>query len=311
MTLSAPNNDELLESERPLVGHAAVTPEEIAERIIGYGKGWSPAEPIALGAIRWTPHLVNERKKWVLHIHLGECLPNYVARRLRAAIETGYRVNIALYTEALYQSETLELLAEIDAYTYIIDDPSKPKDRRHYLAAMADLEIPAKPTLRKQLGLIAWNKLAEGTANDKGRRLEALLAFILSQVNDFKIFSRNYRNKTQEIDIVVQVVRLSGRSWSMSGSPFILVESKNTADKIGQPTVSLLIRKLETKRGTTQLGFLFSVSGFTGDAVIEELRLSQTALCVAMFDGAAIKRLIEADMLDSYLESEVNRALLR
>lgn len=93
--------------------------------------------------------------------------------------------------------------------------------------------------------------------------------------------------------------------------PFVLVEAKNTVETIGAPVVSLLVRKLQTKRGKARLGFLFAASRFSSDAEKEELRLSETQYCVVMFDAHAIEALIEAADLDEALEQHVARAMLR
>ncbi|BAP95723.1 hypothetical protein MMASJCM_0947 [Mycobacteroides abscessus subsp. massiliense CCUG 48898 = JCM 15300] len=93
--------------------------------------------------------------------------------------------------------------------------------------------------------------------------------------------------------------------------PFIIVEAKNRAEKASQQTVSALITKLQTKRGSAKIAILVSRLGFTDDARNQELRFSTSDMCIAMLDSSAIVKLIEADDLDMQLEDLIRYALLR
>lgn len=259
---------------------------------------------------RWTPHLMRSSPDRVLHVHLSDSLPGYVSRRLLAAAQDA-GVVLALRFDTLYDENLLRLLGELDAYVFVIQDPAGSTKVRHYLAALADLSIPVSPVLRQDLARQAWSLRQSGTDQQRGARLEALLAFLLSQVADFKVFSRNHRTETAEIDIVVQVDNFSSRCWSSPGVPFVHVEAKNWTATVGQPQMSLLIRRLQTARGRAKLGLLFATSTFSDEARMEELRLSETDLCVAMFDADGIETLFEANDLDQTLEEAIGRAMLR
>lgn len=282
--------------------------DAVVAAIAASDKRWKTAEAVDVDGVRWAPSLATEDGR-VLHVHLSEGMPRFVARRLRAAASVGMQVHVAVAVEQLYNPEILEVLSDIDAYTYVVGESKN--QRRHYLAAMADLGVATTPEVRMKICRAAWARRGDGSVNQRGRRLEALLAFLLSQVSNFRIFQRNYRNETQEIDIVIQVDGANSRCWYAPGVPFILVEAKNTADVAGAPIVSLLIRKLQTKRKSARLGLLFSVSGFTSDAEKEELRLSESEYCVAMVDGKMIERLIDAANLEEELEKYVSQAMLR
>ena len=272
---------------------------------------WTPGKPLDLAAgVSWKPDLYAKSKKRALHVHLSPELPRYVEKRLRAAAND-HKLSIALPIEGLYDPKVLRLMGELDAWTYVIDQEGNVSGHRHGLAALGDHGVPVERELRVALGRTAWDRLGEGTSYEKGRRLEGLLAFLLSQVTDFRIFSRNFRNATQEIDIVLQVDKLSGRCWAVIGVPFVLVEAKNLAEPVGQPHVSLLFQKLRTKRGTARIGMLFSPAGFTSDARQEELRGSEGNLCIPMFGAAEIQELIVAEDIDQCLERLVGKAMLR
>jgi hypothetical protein len=281
----------------------------IGEQVVAANNEWQPGEVIDFGHFKWTPPYVVPGQR-VLHVHNSEGMPRFVSRRLRAAAEAGYRVDVALEMEVLYDPEVLQVLSDVDAHVYVVRGDEVEK-RRELLAAISDHGVAVEPEARVRMAQQSWDRRGEGNAQERGKRLEALLAFILSQVADLRVFSRNYRNETQEIDIVLQVDNFSARCWVAPGVPFVLVEAKNWAEPAGQPVVSLLIRKLETKRGKVRLGLLFCTGGFTQDAHQEELRLSQTDYCVAMFDAEAIEGLIVAIDLDDYLEKHISDAMLR
>lgn len=296
------------------VGPVAADVAKLVSAILDEDKnaGWSTlSAPLTFSSVTWRPELQRLDKQRILHAHLGDAIPTYIAKRIQAARTAGFTITIALELESLYSADILRSLSEYDANVYVRGSRQTPLRSRHFLAAIADEGVPVAPDLRRAIAKRAWELRSEGTAYERGRRFEALLAFLLGQVSDLRIFERNLRNKTQEIDIVLQVDNFSSRSWFKSGVPFILVEAKNWVDPADQPTVSLLFRKLSTKRKRSQLGFLFSVSGFTQDAEIEEIRSSESDLCVVMFDGPKIIELIEAGSLDDTLEAMVNHAILR
>lgn len=284
---------------------------DVTAAIRGADSRWTDGEVLDLpNGKRWTPHLA--RDGWVLHVHLSEQLPGYMKRRLQAAGESS-RIAVALSFEALYDADLLRLLARLDAYVYVIEDPRGDHRIRHYLAAIADLSVPVAPQLRCDLALIAWALRSEGTAQQRGQRLEALLAFVLSQVDGFKIFRRNFRTETAEIDIVLQVDNATTRCWATPGVPFVHVEAKNWAlpQTVGAPIVTLMVGKLRNTRGRARLGLLFATTTITEDARKEELRLSESDLCVAMFDEAATEELLGTLDLDDHFDGVIGRAMLR
>ena len=207
----------------------------------------------------------------------------------------------------------MELLVAVDADVIVLDDyvSSRQLNPRPLLAALADVEVPVSPDLRRNIANVVWDRIADGTAYRKGKRLEALLAFIFAQIRDLKVVERNYRNETEEIDLVLQIDNFSSRVWQKSGVPFILVEAKNRADKASQPMVSSLVTKLQTKRGNARIAFLVSLAGFTDDARMQELRFSTQDICVVMIDRLQLESLLAAANIDEQLEVLVRQAMLR
>jgi Restriction endonuclease len=274
-------------------------------------RNWVREQSIDLGGRRWRPSAVSESGEHILYVALGNEIPNYVADRLRAATGAGFQVVVAIPLAALYTPSTLEVLADVDADVYVFGDPrTESLQSMHFMAAIAELGVPVESNLRRSIGVAVLARLDTGTAHQKGRRMEALLAFLFAQVGDLRVVERNYDTETQEIDLVLQVDNISNRVWRHL-MPFILVEAKNTAEPAGQPIVSLMIHKVRTKRGTCKIGVIVSRNGFTSDARAEEMRISESENCVVLLDGNHLAELVAAADLDDALETFVRRAMLR
>ncbi|WP_242086463.1 YraN family protein [Microbacterium lacticum] len=271
---------------------------------------WRPGIDIDLGAASWRPHAANNAGA-VLHVATLEALPRWVARRILGAAASSHAVHVAITLSALYTADWRELLTRADARVYVVDDRDKSMrtKRRHVLAALADLQIPVSPDERRLLGKLALDMMKTGSAQDKGARLEALLAFLFSQVTDYRVVERNYRNSTQEIDIVLQIDSFSTRIWQVPGRPLILVEAKNRSERTDSATFAVLVNKVRTKRKSVKFAFLVAMEGFTEDAKRESLRHSTSNLCVVMLAALDVQALVEADDLDAKLETLVRRAL--
>ena len=233
--------------------------------------------------------------------------------RLGLAAERGIKPTLALNLATLFKPELVELFVGVDADVIVLDDyvTSRQLDVRSLLVALADIEVPVSPELRRSVAKVVWSRIGDGTPQEKGSRLEALLAFTFAQVRDLKVVERNYRTETEEIDLILQIDNFSSRVWQKPGVPFILVEAKNRADKASQPMVSTLITKLQTKRGTARIAVLVSLGGFTDDARMQELRFSTQDICVVMIDRAQLENMLSADDVDAEFETIVRQALLR
>lgn len=288
---------------------------EVAERICAGdgGRLWKLDVELDLVSKRWRPTAVSEDKRRLLYVFLSDELPRFVCDRLRLAAEIGITSTVALNLASLFKAEIVEILVDIDADVIVLDDytPTGELAVRPLLAALADVEVPVSPELRKSVANVVWNRIGDGTAHEKGQRLEALLAFTFAQVRDLKVVERNYRNETEEIDLILQVDNYSSRIWQKSGAPFILVEAKNRIDKASQSMVSSLIAKLQTKRGTARIAILVSLAGFTEDARMQELRFSTQEICVVMIDRSQLESLLLSDDVDATLERFVRKAMLR
>lgn len=277
------------------------------------GQDWVPGVELDLGSKRWRPNAVSTDGTKLLYVFLADQLPRFVRDRLALAAEVGIQSTLALNLASLFNPSIVELLVAVDADVIVLDDyvSSRQLNPRPLLAALADVEVPVSPDFRRNIANVVWDRIADGTAYRKGKRLEALLAFIFAQIRDLKVVERNYRNETEEIDLVLQIDNFSSRVWQKSGVPFILVEAKNRADKASQPMVSSLVTKLQTKRGNARIAFLVSLAGFTDDARMQELRFSTQDICVVMIDRLQLESLLAAANIDEQLEELVRQAMLR
>lgn len=291
--------------------------DRVVDQILGASgpTTWQRDSQLDFGSKRWRPSAVAVDRGRLLYVCLQEEVPRYVADRFRLASQAGIAVTVALPIASLYAPETLAILIEVDADVIVIDDYRKERRlvQRHYLAAIADIEVGVSPQVRQMIGQSVWPRIEEGSSSSKGKRLEALLAFLFSQVQDFRVAERNFRSETGEVDLVLQVDNFSQRAWQKPGTPYILVEAKNREDRASQPMMSVLLSKLQSTRGTAKIGIMVSLAGFTEDAKRHELRYSASTqeLCVVMIDKGELEALLLSDDLDEALESIVRRALLR
>lgn len=289
--------------------------EHLAQQILASpaGRAWEVDVELNLGVKKWRPTAVSADRRRLLYVYLQDELPRFVSDRLRLAASQNLGITVALPIASLFKPDVIALLVDLDAEVLVTDDyvEARRLDPRAVLIALAEVEVPIPPETRKAICRSVWSRIEAGTSQEKGRRLEALLAFVFSQVRDLKVIERNYRTETEEIDLVLQVDNFSPRVWQRPGVPFILVEAKNRADKASQQVMSVLLTKLQTKRGTSRIAFLVSLAGFTEDAKLQELRFSTQDICVVMIGREELFSLIEADDLDEALEALVRRALLR
>jgi hypothetical protein len=302
--------DELLEEGLNPVPPASNV-ETIISMIMEADDGWvAPDEALPLGSTAWRPHLVHKDRGDLLYVHLSEQIRPFLVRRLEAAKALGRSVHVALELTSLYDPDTLIVLGTLDAAVHLVGLPSV-REGRHVLSVLADEGVPVENDARAALATTAWELRREGSNYQKGRRLEGLLAFLLSQVDDFRVRERNFRGETDEIDIVVQLDRISTRCWYSSGVPFILVEAKNWKTPIEQKEISSFIFKIQTKRGRCKIGLFFASGGFTQGAGLQELKLATTDLVVVLIGPSEIEQWISHGEPDEYLEHLVSDAMLR
>lgn len=283
----------------------------ITDLIRGEDSAWEDGTVASFGTLSWTPDLVHRETGALLHIHRADHLRTHVTDRMRAATQAGKTVCLAVSLRHLYDEEMLRNIVEYDPRMFVIDG-QRPKPLPRLLACLADEGIQVSTETRSVLGRAGLALCgADGTADERGKRLEALLAFLLSQIEDFVVIERNYRTATEEIDVVVQQRATTGRCWATLGAPFILLEAKNRQERVSQADVSAFRTKMLGRRGSVRIGLMASTSGFTSDAEDQELRFALGDLTIAMLGPDRLDAWIEAEDHDGELESLISRAMLR
>jgi Holliday junction resolvase-like predicted endonuclease len=285
---------------------------EIVEQLCDLDSDWEADVSVDLGEGQpWQPDAVRTGGGSLLHVHVADRLRSYATKRFALAVEVGIEVHVATTLGRLYDPDLLRELSAVDAFVHLIDESVDLADGKRLLALLADEEIQLPAALRSE---VARNGLdfsaAEGTSDQKGKRFEALVAFLLSQVDGLSIFSRNYRTSTEEIDIILQQKELSGPVWAIANAPFILVEAKNHAEGVSQAMLSQFRIKMQTKRSTVRIGLLLSRTSVSADAVHQEERFSSDTLTIAFLNGDVIKAWIEAEDGTAFLERHIGEAML-
>jgi Holliday junction resolvase-like predicted endonuclease len=287
--------------------------DAIARAIAKVDKRWKANTALEFDGRRWRPDLVRTvgNQTALLHIHVAERLRSYALQRMRTAYAKKIEVHIALPLRQLYDEALLREIVDVDPLIHIIGEPPV-KSPPRLLACLADRGIAVSQDLRRDLATSGHTiSQQKGVASAKGKRLEALLAFLLSQVDDFRVVERNYRTSTGEIDIVVQQLATTGRLWATLGAPLLLVEAKNRVEPLSQPMVSVFRSKMQTSRGGVRLGIMVAAANVTEDASLHELKFATENLTIAFMTKRELEEWIVAPEPDDWLERHFTRAMLR
>jgi hypothetical protein len=285
--------------------------DRVSAAIVGAEGTWQPGRPSAYGDLTWRPDLVRDEPPCVLHVHLADRLRPYLVDRLRAAAMAGHEVHLAMPLRQLYVEELLETLAELDAQIHVIDGDaiSAPLP---VLTAIVERSIRVSASSRQRLANLALDLSRQpGSAPLRGRRFEALVLFLLSQVRDFRVVEHNYRTDTEELDGVVQQGATQGRVWATLAAPFLLLEAKNWSRRVDQQVVSVLRVKMQGRRGSVRIGLLCGAAGFTSDARDQELRFASDNLTIVFLGPEEIEAWVSAADPDEFLEGIIRRDMLR
>jgi hypothetical protein len=306
------------ELEEPLLAVPERGPERkdldlVIKHIRARDSRWTDGEARAYGSLRWWPDLTCADIPAVLHVHLAERLRPYVIDRMIAAYQAGSEIHLALPLSKLYDEELLSSTHALDPQIHVINNDSLDVAAPDaLLTVLCNRRVRVTPQARSLLASNAVELSAVDTSSQlRGRRYEAAIAFLLSQVSDFDVVERNLRTDTEELDAVVQQRATHGRVWSGLGAPLILVEAKNWKIPVPQKEASAFRVKLEGRRGVVRLGLMFGASGFTSDALDQELRFASDELTIAFVRPEELDEWIAATDGDEFLETLVRRAMLR
>ena len=283
----------------------------IAERRDFAKAGWAaPKSPLTYGSVNWRPDFV--RDSGVICLLSGDDIPKYIARRIRAAAGDQYDVTCAATLEILTNNENIELLMEADASIIFVVDNGQIRKSKKLLKVLAEQEITLGSDLRRrlvELGL-EYCRLAK-SSHEKGKRLEDLTHFLFSQVSDFRVLKCNWKTRNEELDCVIQVRSFSSdRCWAVLGSPYLVVEAKNRAEKTEQETVSKLRSVMDGKRNTCRIGFIISISGFTSGARDQVLRFATEDNIFVLLEPEDILEWSSSEDYEEKLDEITSKAIL-
>ncbi len=287
--------------------------ERVAAMIRDKDGAWSDGQASDYGGLRWRPDLSRSGPASILHVHLVDRLRPYLLERLAASYAAGHEVHLATPLATLYNEEFLLEIHTLDPQIHLVDAGlDEVRTPVGLLRLLGDEGTKVGPEVRTALAVHAVKLSQEEglTPIVKGRRYENAIAFLLDQVSDFKVIERNLRADTEELDIVVQQRATQGRAWSI-GAPFILVEAKNWKKRVDQPVVSVFRVKIEGKRGTVRLGLIFGASGFTSDAMHQEMKFASGQVTIACVNDTELDDWINTPDGDDYIEKLVRTAMLR
>lgn len=269
----------------------------------------APTAPCDFSSLKWKPDFVNQDA--VMCIPGAPVIPHYLTRRIVAAANSGRCIVCVADLGILAHDSNVRLLSDVDADLVWLDENGKLNTRRRLLKTLAEELIPLSTELRTALVAKGIERCeSASTASEKGKRLEQLLHFMLSQVKDFRVLKCNWVTRTEELDCVVQIRSFSSRAWAMLRAPYIIVEGKNRAEKLGQESVSKLRSIIDGKRGTCRIGFLVSLSGFSSKAKDQVLRFSAEDNIFVLLGKSELVNWGNAGDYDEALESLVSAAML-
>ncbi|UOQ88162.1 restriction endonuclease [Agromyces endophyticus] len=101
------------------------------------------------------------------------------------------------------------------------------------------------------------------TRKARGDALESLVdALLRAEGEDLELLKKNFSTEEEEIDLVLSN-GLSHAFWVAHHSPYILVECKNWAERVGVKSLRDFEGKLEDRKGAARVGVFVSMSGFT------------------------------------------------
>ena len=202
---------------------------EVSAAITEIDERWSPpAEPVELAGVRWLPDLVHTDGR-LLHITFEETSSPWL-RRLRAAREAGYSLNVACLPAAV-RLGTLGSIQAVDGRPMLVDRTDAGVLSVHEYGSVGDLvaleELALGPDGLQALAEPMLDRaLAESNAYNKGIYFEQVLCMSFSQVSYLRVISHRYVNETEEVDLVLGN-RAVGELQGIIGGPLVLVSGKN------------------------------------------------------------------------------------
>jgi hypothetical protein len=271
------------------------------------GRWQTGVDPLELDSRRWKPHLVREDGT-VCHLQVSSHVAQPWRIRIEVARARGVPVALAAPAAEWLSLELLALANQLDLQPVVLDFASDTWTATPYRSTaelISDRDIAVTQDLGEFGRTILQRVYSAETNHDKGWRFEDFLCFVFSQVRDFRVMDHNYRNDTEEIDVVIENRRATSSNWP--AGPIVLVSAKNMADAVGVPALNDLEAKMSFRNGLCKLGFLCASRDIASTVSTHALRYSREDFVIVLLDGKALEDMLRPG-LD--LDAEVRKRVL-
>lgn len=266
--------------------------------------------------IPWRPHLYCPDSQLAAHLLL---YPGIDQRYLDAFKKSkqkmkDLKITIIGPVQFIQTPGVLEAGNEVDAGYVVLEDRDgriKAGEFRDTLTLIHQMTLRLGRETYCKLASLALSRAQAAKGQQKGRRLESLIAFLLSQIPGFQVVSTNYNTATEEIDIVVRNRRVGG-IFSAYSEPWILVECKNQKKRSSKDDYVSFATKIRNRRQAAAIGLFVSINGYTQDFRLESLRDSRERFVIAKLDSDDINKLVElsGEAAALYIERQIEEATL-
>lgn len=274
---------------------------------------WEPVpQPLALDGVSWRPDLQDANGR-LLHLHLVPNLCNAWRRRISAAVAGGHDVVVAAPLEYWYSETALEALAEAGVAAMVLEQGHTWAVREHRsVARLIALEgILLEPDLLRRVATALYeDALIEPDTNLKGRKYEEVLGLVLSQTSFFQVVAFNYKNATEEVDVLLKSRRVADRA--IPNAPLVLVSAKNEGDPVGKDALVALVGQIDNRREQCKLGFLCSARKIAKTVATDDIGNRGGDRVVALLDGDRLRAILgNGGDLDDQIEKLIIEGAMR
>lgn len=159
-----------------------------------------------------------------------------------------------------------------------------------YLWQLVDIQMPQQRFLASEFHELINHAVGEKDTYKKGTLWEDTAAYMLSNVEGFKITGRRIRAGAQEIDLSVVNTSLDDEIWQLGA--YILVECKNWTTHVNIHQIRNIAHISNMKGNKTAI--LFASNGLTEDAQEEISRLASEHLYIVCLTADELLQLNSA-----------------
>ena len=131
----------------------------------------------------------------------------------------------------------------------------------------------------------------------KGERFEQFISILFAQMGFTHILKRVKDKSLNEVDLIIR--NEINDIFFQKFSPYILVECKNTKEKVDKNNFIQFLHKVDNTNGLSNLGILITSSSIKRNTYIEAVRTSKSFVKIIFISNIEIKKLIYSkDMLE-------------